>query len=139
MVPAGSTARERLGGASAALAPAWYRGYPVDMLTFDEGPLTAPPGGATPTSPIFPTFNINPGQPGGGPPSGFKREADGIQTHVVASSLPGDVDYSALWSASPYDNADFDKVRNLSTVQAANILMRDVMLVNCPVVFIAGQ
>lgn len=138
VVPAGSTATERMGGAPTALTPAWYRGFAVDLLRFDEGPLSAPVGGTTPTSPIFPTFRINPGEPGGGPPSGFMTEADGIQTHTVASSLPGDLDYSALWSASPYDNAAFAQVRNLSTVLAAKIIMRDAMLVNCPVVFVGA-
>lgn len=139
VVPPGSTARERLSGAPTETTPAWYRGWPVDVLRFDEGPLTAAPGGPTPTSPIFPTFNINPDQPGGGPPSGFRLEADGVQTHTIASSLPGDLDYSALWSASPYDNAAFDVVRDLTTLGQARIIARDVMLVNCPVVFIAGQ
>lgn len=138
VVPAGSTATERMAGAPTGTTPAWYRGFPVQQLRFVEGPLTAPIGGTTPTSPIFPTFRINPGEPGGGPPSGFMTEADGVQTHTVASSLPGDLDYSALWSASPYDNAAFPQVRNLSTVQAAKIIMRDAMLVNCPVVFVGA-
>src|SRR5271156_4428249 len=66
IVPEGSTAHLRLNGASAALATGWYNGKTVRYFTFVERPLT---GAVTPVSPIFVTFNTNPGTTGGGPGS----------------------------------------------------------------------
>jgi hypothetical protein len=136
IVPAGSLARERLGAAATAPEAGWYRGQRVHWFRFDEGPLFARPGEPVPTSPISVTFNKNPDQPGGGPASGFRTEPGGRQTHNVASSLPGDVDYSPLWSVSIYDNAAFPTVLDEATVLAAPFKARDVATVNCPIVFV---
>ena len=89
-----------------------------------------------PTSDIFVSFNINPDQTGGGPPSGFKTE-DGTptgQTHNVPETIPFDAAYSPLWDVQIYDNADFDLVEDLSTAQMANIMATDAAIVNCPIV-----
>ena len=131
IVPEGSTARLRLNGASAALGTGWYRGQTVRYFTFVERPLT---GAVVPTSPIFVTFNANPGTTGGGPGSGFKTEPGTEQAHNVLATLPADVGYSPLWQVSVYDNAGFDQVRDLATLHAAKVLAANVANVNCPVV-----
>jgi hypothetical protein len=139
IVPRGSQARERLPGATTELETGWYRGQEVQWFRFDEARLIAGPGEPVPTSPISVTFNRNPDQPGGGPPSGFRLEPGTRQTHNVASSLPGDVDYSPLWAVSIYDNAAFPSVFNEATVRAAPFKARDVATVNCPIVFVGAR
>jgi hypothetical protein len=139
IVPRGSTARERLNGASPALESGWYRGRKVQWFRFDETKLAIEEGDRVPISPIYVTFNKNPDQPGGGPPSGFRTEPDGFQTHNVASSLPGDLDYSPLWLVSFYDNVFFPSVKNESTVLQARIVGDKVATVNCPVVFVKSE
>lgn len=136
IVPRGSVARERLHGAATELELGWYRGQPIQWFRFDEAQLIAGRGAPVPTSPISVTFNRNPDLPGGGPASGFRTEPGGRQTHNVASSLPGDVDYSPLWSVSIYDNAAFPNVANEATVLRAPFKARDVATVNCPIVFV---
>jgi hypothetical protein len=137
IVPRGSLARERLNGAATEPEAGWYRGQQIQWFRFDEAHLIAgAAGGAVPTSPISVTFNANPDQPGGGPVSGFRTEPDGRQTHNVASSLPGDLDYSPLWSVSVYDNAAFPTVFNEATALVAPFKARDVATVNCPIVFV---
>lgn len=136
IVPRGSQARERLRGASTELEAGWYRGQRIQWFRFDEAQLIAGPGAPVPTSPISVTFNKNPDLPGGGPSSGFRMEPGGRQTHNVASSLPGDVEYSPLWSVSVYDNAAFPTVFNEATALAASFKARDVATVNCPIVFV---
>jgi hypothetical protein len=139
VVPRGSRARERLGGAATGLDAGWYRGHQIQWFRFDEAHLVAGAAGAVPTSPISVAFNTNPDQPGGGPRSGFRTDPDGKQTHNVASSLPGDLDYSPLWSVSVYDNAAFPTVVNETTVLAAPFKARDVATVNCPIVFVQAR
>jgi hypothetical protein len=136
VVPRGSQARERLSGAATEPEVGWYRGQRIQWFRFDEAQLLAGPGKPVPTSPISVTFNKNPDQPGGGPPSGFRTEPGGRQTHNVASSLPGDVEYSPLWSVSIYDNVAFPTVFNEATVLAAPFKAHDVATVNCPIVFV---
>jgi hypothetical protein len=135
IVPSGSTAQQRLGGADPGLSRGWYRGQVVYYFNFTEHALT---GQSVPLADIFVTFNVNPGLDGGGPPSGFKLEPNGEQTHNVISALPDAVGYSPLWAVSPYDNADFYRVKDLATVAQADVLARDVANVNCPVVEIEG-
>jgi hypothetical protein len=133
IVPAGSTADE--GGGADGLVQGWYRDQVVSYFTFGEAALTVM-GGGVPTSPIYVTFNVNPDQPGGGPASGFMAEANGVQTHNVVATLPGQAGYSPLWQVLPYDNAVFAGVTNLATAQAAQSFGA-AALVNCPVVFVA--
>jgi hypothetical protein len=131
IVPEGSTAHQRLGGASAALGTGWFDGKTVRFFTFTERSLTGP---TVPVSPIFVTFNKNPGTDGRGPGSGFKTESGTQQTHNVVATLPADAGYAPLWQVSVYDNAAFDQVHDLATVQRATILAPNVASVNCPIV-----
>ncbi len=131
IVPEGSTASRRFGGAAAPLHQGWYRDQLVTYFTFDEKALT---GATVPTSPIYVTFNVNPGVEGGGPPSGFVTEPGGGQTHNVLATSPTSPGYSPLWSVQIYDNADFPAVSNLATAQQATVVAANAALVNCPVV-----
>lgn len=131
VVPKGSTALRRLGSAPPELQRGWYKGEVVYYFSFEEHALA---GDRVPLAPIYVSFNINPNLEGGGPPSGFKVEADGDQTHNVVSALPAQPGYSPLWAVSPYDNADFDSVDDLSSVRDANVLASGIANVNCPVV-----
>ncbi|MEJ2193374.1 MAG: T9SS type A sorting domain-containing protein [Ignavibacteriaceae bacterium] len=55
-------------------------------------------------------------------------------THNVPATLPGDTLYSPLWFVNIYDNTDFDMVHDLTSAQAANILVFGAAIVNCPIV-----
>ena len=111
VVPDKSTARARLNGESAELHRAWYQGQVAKFFSFAEAPLAAS-GANVPLSPIYVTFNVNPGAPNGGPGSGFKAEPNSEQTHNVPFTLPGDPGYSPLWLVAVYDNADFPTVHD---------------------------
>lgn len=131
VVPRGSTARQRLEQADEGLSRGWYRGQLVYYFNFAEQALS---GAQVALADIFVTFNVNPGAEGGGPASGFKTEAGTEQTHNVLTALPGGAGYSPLWAVSPYDNADFDQVNDLASIEQAQVLARNVAQVNCPVV-----
>ncbi|MEJ2202794.1 MAG: hypothetical protein P8170_01655 [Gemmatimonadota bacterium] len=135
IVPEGSTASMRLGGGDTGLVQGWYKGELVFYFNFVEAPLTLSDAGTVPTSPIFVTFNINPDQPGGGPPSGFMTEPGTDQTHNVLATAPGDQGYSPLWGVHPYDNQFFDQVLDLTSAAAIENFGH-VANVNCPVVFV---
>ncbi|MEO8185392.1 MAG: hypothetical protein ABI895_41820 [Deltaproteobacteria bacterium] len=130
VVPEGSTAERRATTEPAGLVQGWYRGQVIQYFSFSEHPLS---GNVVPVAPIYVTFNLNPDQQGGGPASGFRTEPDSDQTHNVLSALPGSNGYSPLWSVSPYDNADFATVMDLTSAAAANRLAEGVANVNCPV------
>jgi hypothetical protein len=130
VVPGGSSATRRLGGASTEAERAWYRGGVVHYFRFDEVALT---GDLVPLATIYVSFNVNPNLEGGGPASGFRREPASAQTHNVLEVLPGQRGYSPLWAVSVYDQADFDTVRDIDSVPSA-LLASDVAHVNCPVV-----
>jgi hypothetical protein len=132
VVPAGSTASLRFGGGSTGLTQGWYRDQVVNYFNFSEATLTVA-NGSVPTAPIYVAFNINPDQPNGGPPSGFKAETGTMQTHNVVAAVPGQTGYSPLWAVSIYDNADFSSVTNLTTAQATTMVAAGP-LVNCPIV-----
>lgn len=133
VVPAGSTATLRVNG-PAGLIQGWYREQVVSYFTFDEKALVLTPQDRVPVSPIFVTFTIDPEEPGGGPPSGFLTEPGTERTHNVVAALPAGADYSPLWNVVAYDNADFAGVNDLSSAQAATILVPSLGLVNCPIV-----
>ena len=100
VVPDKSNASMRLNGESAELHRAWYRGQVAKFFSFAEAPLPSGSGNV-PLSPIYVTFNVNPGAPNGGPGSGFKAEPGAEQTHNVPFTLPGDAGYSRYgWSRS---------------------------------------
>ena len=134
IVPEGSTAMLRYNNnPDTGLSMGWYQSLLVFYFNFSEKALMVTPSGMVPLSPIYVCFNINPGEPGGGPPSGFKTDSTG-RTHNVTATLPEDVDYSPLWMVNIYDNADFDMVHDLASAQMANILVMGAANVNCPVV-----
>ncbi|MCB0807559.1 MAG: hypothetical protein KDC05_17325, partial [Bacteroidales bacterium] len=137
VVPDGSTANLRYNNdESNELVRGWYKGKVVYYFSFFEKDLMVNPDNpAVPISDIYVTFNINPGEPGGGPPSGFVTETGSMQTHNVLQTLPESAAYSPLWDVNIYDNADFDMVMDWGTATSANILAMGAATVNCPVVW----
>jgi hypothetical protein len=134
LVPEGSTATLRY-DATQDPAPSrfWYEGEIVYSLFFEV--LEVDAQNLVPINQLYVSFNINPDQPGGGPASGFMTEpGPGLQTHNVGAAIPPDPAYSPLWNANFYDNADFNMVVDKPSALAANILVHDAALVNCPVV-----
>jgi hypothetical protein len=134
IVPDGSTAKLRfMPTESPELTRGWYRDEVVYYFNFFEAPLMLRAGMVS-TSPIYVTFNKNPGDPGGGPASGFVVEPGTDQTHNVPATLPGDFGYSPLWAVHIYDDAAFASVMNLGTATAAKLLEPNGPTVNCPIV-----
>lgn len=131
IVPRGSTAREGHGVQAAVVEDVWYRGERLTCLRFL--PDLTVDRDRVPTSPIYVTFATE-----AGPSSGFRTEPSKPQTHNVVLSVPGDVDYSPLWSVHIYDRAEFDRVRDANTALAAHVVDRGP-LVNCPVVSIGAR
>ncbi|TMT87435.1 hypothetical protein E2L06_12925 [Haloterrigena sp. H1] len=138
VVPDGSTASLRYGEGDTGLVEGWYDGQIVSYFLFEETPLTVTDG-SVPVSPIYVTFNENPSEDGGGPPSGFVTESGSDQTHNVVATVPDDDGYSPLWSIHIYDNADFDSVSDLESATAATLLESDAATVNCPVVSVGTE
>jgi hypothetical protein len=132
IVPVGSTASQRVGGGDASLVRGWYKDQVIHYFNFSEAPLHLAGDATVPVTPIFVTFNVNPDQPGGGPPSGFRTETGTAQTHNVIGALPGAAGYSPLWSVQVYDHAAFDAVKDLATAGTAHLLGVNVANVNCP-------
>ena len=138
IVPDGSSAMLRYNsGEDTALSRGWYDSTVVYYFNFSEAPLMVDGNEMVPISPIFVSFNINPGEPGGGPPSGFMTDSTG-RTHNVPSTLPGDAAYSPLWEVNIYDNADFGMVHDLASALMANILVSGAANVNCPIVEVSN-
>jgi hypothetical protein len=135
IVPEGSTASKHHGDDhdEAPVARGWYDGEVVEYFLFEESQLETMDG-TVPRSPIYVSFNTNPGMDGGGPASGFMTEEMSSQTHNVVATLPGDTGYSPLWMVNVYDNADFDDVSDLDSATSANILAEGTARVNCPIV-----
>jgi len=134
IVPDSSTAALRYNAnEDPGLTRGWYETEVVFYFNFAEKPLMVDGSGMVPLSSIYVCFNINPGEPGGGPPSGFKTDSTG-RTHNVPETLPEDELYSPLWSVNIYDNADFDMVHDLASALMANILVIGAAIVNCPIV-----
>ncbi|MDS0475563.1 hypothetical protein [Natrinema sp. 1APR25-10V2] len=138
IVPEGSTASMREGDGETDLIDGWYDGEVVSYFLFEEAPI-AVTDGSVPVSPIYVTFNTNPGMDGGGPQSGFVTEMETDRTHNVVATLPGDDGYSPLWSVSVYDNADFDAVSDLESAMAATLLEAGTATVNCPIVAVGME
>lgn len=140
VVPPGSTARQRFGGGDPMPGRAWFQGQIATTLDFEDDVPAQPTSFgelAVDLSYIWATFNINPGQMDGGPPSGLKTESDGVQTHDVVQTVPGDAKYSPLWMVFMYDNTAFDGVLDLDTAMRAPLVPAvPSPLVNCPVVFV---
>lgn len=139
IVADGSTAKHRLNGTDTGLHTGWYRNKIVSYFNFSEAPLMADAGGMVPTAPIYVAFNVNPGMAMGGPESGFKMAAGGMQTHNVVASLPGDMHYSPLWLVNVYDSGDFNKVMDLSSAMHAMTENANPVTVNCPIFSIGAM
>ncbi|MCJ0618902.1 hypothetical protein JZX76_05020 [Haloarcula hispanica] len=135
IVPDGSTASMRHSADKSPASPVegWYEGEVVSYFLFEEASLSLRDG-SVPLSPIYVSFNTNPGEDGGGPTSGFMSEEGNDQTHNVTATVPGDDAYSPLWSVNIYDNADFDTVSDLDSASSATVLNAGAATVNCPVV-----
>jgi len=136
VVPFGSTAAKSFtSGAASALTLGWYNGQAVAYFTFGEAAITATSSNLVPLSPIYVMFNIDPSEsnPDSGPASGFKTEADMVQTHNVLGTIPGDTGYSPLWDVQVLSNADFNAVTNLATALSFTSTPAGAT-VNCPVV-----
>ncbi|MFC7072108.1 hypothetical protein ACFQJ7_04370 [Halovenus rubra] len=136
VVPEGSTASKHFGDDhdEAPVVDGWYDGEVVSYFLFEEDSFMATDDGSMPLSPIYVSFNTNPGQEGGGPASGFMTEEGSNQTHNVVATLPGDDGYSSLWMVNPYDNADFEAVSDLDSATDSNVLAMGAATVNCPIV-----
>lgn len=135
IVPEGSTAAQHAGDDhdEAPVVQGWYDSQVVEYFLFEEDSFETMDS-SVPRSPIYVSFNTNPGQDGGGPESGFMTETDSMQTHNVVGTLPGDTSYSPLWRVNVYDNADFGDVSDLDSAMDANILDDEAAHVNCPIV-----
>lgn len=134
IVPDGSTADLRYNpGEDPGLTRGWYETTVIFYFNFSERALMVNSSGMVPLSPIYVTFNINPGEPNGGPPSGFVTDSTG-RTHNVTATLPENGSYSPLWSVNIYDNNDFNMVSDLQSALMANIIVMGAANVNCPVV-----
>ncbi|MFB6300474.1 MAG: hypothetical protein ABEH65_09460 [Halobacteriales archaeon] len=137
VVPEGSTASMRLDGGSPDLVDGWYEGQVVSYFLFEEASIETTGNGRVPVSPIYVSFNTNPGQEGGGPTSGFMTEEGSDQTHNVVATVPDDTGYSPMWTVNIYDNAEFDSVSDLESATDVNILASGAAMVNCPIVSVA--
>jgi hypothetical protein len=137
VVPNGSTASKRTNSTEdAGLVKGWYNKMLVYYFTFSEKEIATDSEGMVPTSPIYVTFNINPGETDGGPASGFVTESGSDQTHNVLATIPSNGAYSPLWLVKIYDNSDFSSVSDFNSASSANILEPMATNVNCPVVSI---
>ncbi len=136
VVPGGSTAVDRIGGGDSSLQRAWRDGQVVWFFRFAEATIDPVAIGdylgQVPISYIFVTFNVNPGDPGGGLPSGFETEPGTDQTHNALATIPSDDDYSPLWMVSVYDNSFFDSVTDYTSATMATVLAAPPGGVNCP-------
>ena len=75
IVPDGSTATLRWDDTDPGLTMGWYDDQVVYYFNFETNLMAMPAGsGMVPVADITVAFNINPDQPNGGPPSGFKTE-----------------------------------------------------------------
>jgi hypothetical protein len=137
IVPQGSTASKHHGDDhdEAPLVKGWYGDEVVQYFLFEEDSFETMDG-SVPLSPIYVSFNTNPGQDGGGPASGFMTEETSAQTHNIVATLPGDDGYSPLWRVTVYDNDDFGDVSDIDSATNANILDDEAAHVNCPIVSI---
>ena len=141
IVPPGLTAVDRIGGGDPGLERAWRDGQVVWFFRFAEATIDPVAigdfAGQMPISYIFVTFNVNPGEAGGGLPSGFETEPGTDQTHNALATIPSDADYSPLWMVNIYDNAFFDSVTDYDSATMATVLAAPDGGVNCPYKYIA--
>lgn len=135
VVPEGSVARVRMAGDYAELHQGWYGGQIIQYFHFGERALVAD-AGRVPVSTVYVAYDVNPGEPGGGPSSGFATESGSAQTHNVTATVPADAAYAPLWDVRVYDRAAFSSVRDLATATAAARVETAAMILNAPIVAI---
>ena len=133
VVPDKSSADRRYKGGKTVLRRAWYQGQIAKFFVFDEAPLTASQD-QVPTSPIYDGFTANPGTLNGG--EAFRMEPNSRQTHNIVATVPGDTGYSPLWLRIVYDSAAWPSVHNLQTAIKAKVVPADLLLINCPIVWV---
>jgi len=138
VVPAGSTAALRYGGAEPRSSGAWHEGKLATVLEFEDAVPAQDVGygelGLT-NATLWAAFNIDPDQPGGGPASGRRLEPGTEQTHFVAERLPDQPGYSPYWMTITYHNRAFDSVRDKPSAEAAPVVSGvGSLLLNSPVV-----
>lgn len=134
VVPLGSTATRRRGTGGTALHRGWYKDQVFNYFTFEEAPIRVM-NSEVPLGAAFVAFNINPGQPGGGFPSGFMTESGTDRTHIVVDGLATG-EYFPLRVVMAYDNADFASVVDLTTAEMASGIAIDAIRWNAPLVAI---
>lgn len=83
--------------------------------------------------PMLVAFTSNPGETGGGPPSGFLTERGSDQTQEVVAALPPAADYSSLRNVVGYDGAGLRQVLDLSGAGAATFRVPSLGLANRPI------
>ncbi|HVK73578.1 MAG TPA: hypothetical protein VM734_09665 [Kofleriaceae bacterium] len=133
VVSRGSVARRRLPGDYAQIHLGWYRGLLIQYFHFGERPLAPDARGEVAVSDAFAAYAINPDQPGGGPPSGWKDDGAG-RTHNVLATVPADPTYSPYRTLRTYDVAAFPDVTDLASAMAAPPIAGEPVVVNWPVV-----
>lgn len=126
-VPAGTIAERKFDGEPVSGFRAWKNGEVVHFLNFDRQ-LVLGADGSAPASNVSVIF-----ADGMSPAEGFATEADGVQTHNVLQTLPGDDEYSSLWAHQVGRLDGFDTVRDWPTANA-NFQAKLDIAVNCPIV-----
>ncbi len=141
LVPSGSLAEERFNEDDPRSGRGWYQGKVAHFLSFESDVVSSEDRFgeiAVGLSYIWVAFNINPGEPGGGPPSGAATEPNSKQRHNVVRDIPGTPGYSPLWMAIIYDNSAFDAVSDRPSAEAAPVVAgAPSPIVNCPLVWAA--
>lgn len=127
LVPEGTVATRKFDGAAVAGYRAWRGREIVHYLSFDSalpltGDLRVPASGV---SVIF--------ENGTDPSEGFATESDGVQTHNVMRTLPGDSTYSSSWYHQMGRRSGFDAVVDWPSA-IANYAGPLPITVNCPIV-----
>jgi hypothetical protein len=127
LVPAGTTASRRFAGAPVAGTRAWLDGEVASLLVFEQDRVLTV-GATVPLSNVIVIF-----EDGMSPAEGFATESDGVQTHNVVETVPGDPNYSSLWQHQVGARDGFDEVVDFATA-TANVTELLNIFVNCPVV-----
>ncbi len=136
LVPAGSTARFRMDGSTAPAAQlAWYRGGAVSFLLFEEPqsrPVALDAAGLIDTCTSYVCFT------GDDPARGFMYEENGLRSHTVHATAPGQGRYTPLSHAVAYPSSMFWFVGNRETALAARLGAPAPVEENCPIVRVFG-
>jgi hypothetical protein len=132
VVPLGSTATRRRGTEGTALHRGWYKDQVFYYFTFEEAPIRVM-NSEVPRGTAYVAFNTNPGQAGGGWPSGFMTESGSDRTHIVVDGIDTGA-YFPLRAVTAYDNAAFASVVDLTTAAAATPIDLEPVFWNAPLV-----